>query len=136
MRKLGDELRALRNDPQADPRKADALIDQIEGIRADRMKADFRFDQDLKKILTPEQRKKLDQIKSRLGDRRGYRGAYGRYGYGYGYGYPYYGYPYFGFGMGFGYRPFGFWGLGHRGFFGSRFHRFGGFRHFGRGFRR
>ncbi len=141
-RKLGDELRALRNDPQADPRKADALIDRIEGIRADRMKSDFRFDQDLKKILTPEQRKKLDQLRTRSEERRGYRGYYGPFGYGHGYyGSPYYGYgyPLWGFGLGFGrfYRPFGFWGgFMHRGFFGSRFHRFGGRSHFGHGFRR
>jgi Spy/CpxP family protein refolding chaperone len=130
MRKLDDEFRALREDPKADPRKADALIDRMEKLRADRMKSDFRFHQDLDRILTPEQRKKLDEIRSRF-DRRGPRG-YGLYGFGY---------PGWGFGLGFGrfYRPFAFGYLGafpHRGFFGTRFHRFGGWSHSGRGFRR
>ncbi len=133
MRQLSDQLKALRDDPKADPRKADALIDQLEAIRADQMKSDFRFDKDLEKILTPEQRKKFEQFRSRSERRRSY---YPGYGYGYGYGFsPYYPYfPYFGFG-GF-YRPF-FWGYrgffgGFHGFFGPRFHNFRGFR---RGFR-
>jgi Spy/CpxP family protein refolding chaperone len=69
MRKLGDELRALRNDPQTDPKKADALIDRLTQLRGEEMKADFRQHQEFLKILTPEQREKLAQFRGRTGRR-------------------------------------------------------------------
>jgi Spy/CpxP family protein refolding chaperone len=69
MRKLGDELRTLRNDPQADPKKADALIDRLTRLRGEEMKADFRQHQEFLKILTPEQREKLAQFRGRMARR-------------------------------------------------------------------
>lgn len=130
MRKLDDQLRALRDDPKADPKKADALIDNLMRLRADEMKSGFRFRQDFMNILTPEQREKLTSMRSRFMGRM----PEGRFGYG---GF----FPFLRWGFGGFMRPFmgryfggifgGFGGFhrGFRGFGGRGFDRFHGVRH-------
>jgi Spy/CpxP family protein refolding chaperone len=71
MMKLGDEMRQLRQDPQANQAKIDALIDQRAGLMASHEKAAVRARIDRNKIFTPEQLEKLKAMRSRLGARGG-----------------------------------------------------------------
>ncbi len=69
MRKLKDEFRVLRNDPQSDPTKADGLIDRMSKLKADWMKAGLRHRQEIDRILTPRQKEKLALLRSRIQNR-------------------------------------------------------------------
>jgi Spy/CpxP family protein refolding chaperone len=74
MAKLGDEMRELRQDPQANQAKIDTLIDKRAGLMASHEKAAIRARIDRDKIFTPEQREKLKAMRSRWAA----RGARGR----------------------------------------------------------
>ncbi len=74
MRKLRDETRELAQDPQANQKGIDALIDRRAGLVAERQKAGFRARAERDKIFTPEQREKLKTLKSRFAGRRGLAG--------------------------------------------------------------
>ena len=67
MRKMQAELRDLTNDPKADQKKIDGLIDGMSKLRADRQKAAFRNRDEMKKIFTPEQWEKMQNVRGRLG---------------------------------------------------------------------
>lgn len=77
MKKLGDEFRSLRDDPKADPKKVDALVDRMAKLRADQMKAGFQHRRDFESILTPEQRDKMAKFHDRLGEFRGRSRGFG-----------------------------------------------------------
>ena len=66
MKKYRDEMQALRKDPKGDPKKAEALIDQMFKLRADRAKAGIKTGQEWQKIFTPEQLEKMKQGRHRL----------------------------------------------------------------------
>jgi len=68
MRKLQTEFREVRNDPKADRKKIDGLIDEMAKLRADRMKGSFRNQDERKKIFTPEQLEKMKDFGERLRD--------------------------------------------------------------------
>ncbi len=69
MAKLGDEMRQLRQDPQASQGKIDALIDKRAGLMAQHEKDAFRARADRNKIFTPEQLGKLKAMRTRLAGR-------------------------------------------------------------------
>lgn len=62
---LQKQLREARQDPKADPKKIEGLIDEIFKIRASQMKARLRHQSEIEKILTKEQKEKLDQARQR-----------------------------------------------------------------------
>jgi hypothetical protein len=101
MKKARDEFRALRDDPKADPNKVDALIDQMSKLSADKMKARLQHRRDFEKILTPQQKDKLSQLRDRRrefwgeGRRFGFMNRYRGFGPGFGRGFR------FGYGQGF-----------------------------------
>lgn len=86
MAKIRTEMRELAKDPQANQGKLDALIDRTAKLRAEREKAAFRDRIERDKVLTPEQRERLEALRQRLADRplRMGRGALaaGRSGFG------------------------------------------------------
>lgn len=63
MARLRDEFRKLMEDPKADEKKVNSLIDEMSKLRAERMKAMFRYRKEWEKILTPEQLKKLEEYR-------------------------------------------------------------------------
>ena len=67
MREMQTEFRDLTNDPKADQKKIDGLIDEMSRLRADRQKAAFRNRDEWKKIFTPEQMEKMQNVRGRLG---------------------------------------------------------------------
>jgi Spy/CpxP family protein refolding chaperone len=67
--KLRDEMRQLRQDPQANQAKIDALIDKQAGLMASREKSALRARVERDKIFTPEQLEKLKAMRSRLAGR-------------------------------------------------------------------
>lgn len=75
MRKLREDWRAVRRDPQADPKKVDALIDETTRLRADHWKAAYHSRTELRKMFTPEQLAKLDRFKERMRDWKMARGS-------------------------------------------------------------
>ena len=76
MAKLGDEMRQLRQDPQANQGKMDALIDKRAGLMAQHEKDAFRARAERNKIFTPEQLEKLKAMRARWAG-RGARGGMG-----------------------------------------------------------
>jgi len=80
MAKLGDEMRQLRQDPQTNQGKIDALIDKRAGLMAQHEKDAFRAGAERNKIFTPEQLEKLKALRTRWAG----RGAAGRLGMGWG----------------------------------------------------
>lgn len=74
MAKVRDEMRQLRQDPQASQAKIDALIDKRAGLMAAHEKDAFRARAERNKIFSPEQLEKLRTMRARLAD----RGAAGR----------------------------------------------------------
>jgi len=66
MRKMQTEFRDLTNDPKADLKKVDGLIDEMAKLRASRQKASFRNREEMKKIFTPEQLEKMQNVGGRL----------------------------------------------------------------------
>jgi len=67
MRKMQTELHDLTDDPKADQKKIDGLIDEMFKLRADRQKASFRNRAEWKNIFTPEQLEKMQNVRGRLG---------------------------------------------------------------------
>ncbi len=63
---LQKQLREARQDPKADPKKIDSLIDEIFKLRAAQMKARIKHQAEIEKVLTKEQKDKLDQAKQRM----------------------------------------------------------------------
>jgi len=63
MTKLRLEFRKLMEDPKADEKKVNSLIDEMAKLRAERMKAMFKNRKEWEKILTPEQLKKLEEYR-------------------------------------------------------------------------
>ena len=63
MTKLRQEFRKLMQDPKADEKKVNSLIDEMAKLRAERMKAMFKNRKEWEKILTPEQLKKLEEYR-------------------------------------------------------------------------
>ena len=59
MAKLGDEMRQLRQDPQANQGRIDALIDKRAGFMAQHEKDAFKARAERNKVFTPEQLEKL-----------------------------------------------------------------------------
>jgi Spy/CpxP family protein refolding chaperone len=74
MAKINDEMRQLREDPQANEAKIDVLIDKRAALTASHEKTAVRAAIDRDKIFTPEQREKLRAMRQR----RAARGAMGR----------------------------------------------------------
>lgn len=77
MNKMRDELRALRGEAQADPKRVEALIDSMSKLRADRMKSALQHRREMESILTPQQREKMAAFRGRV---RGLREAGRGYG--------------------------------------------------------
>lgn len=71
MGKMRGELNALVKNPNLDPSKADGLIDEMARLRAERQKAGLRQRSEIRKILTPQQLKKLDEYRDSFRDRGG-----------------------------------------------------------------
>jgi len=69
MEKMRGEFNVLVKDPNLDPSKADGLIDEMARLRAERQKAGLRQRSEMRKILTPEQRKKLGEYRDSFRDR-------------------------------------------------------------------
>ncbi|MGB9907059.1 MAG: Spy/CpxP family protein refolding chaperone [Candidatus Saccharicenans sp.] len=63
MAQLRQEFRKLMQDPKADEKKVNSLIDEMAKLRAERMKAMFKNRKEWEKILTPEQLKKLEEYR-------------------------------------------------------------------------
>ncbi len=63
---LQKQLREARQDPKSDPKKVDSLIDEIFKLRAAQMKAQVKHQGEVEKILTKEQKEKLDQARQRM----------------------------------------------------------------------
>jgi len=86
MEKMSGELRALLRDPNGDRKRAEGLIDDMARLRAERMKTRLRHRDEMRTILTPEQRKKLDEYRESFAARRrdGARRPLGRFGGGFG----------------------------------------------------
>jgi Spy/CpxP family protein refolding chaperone len=61
--KLHEDLRKLSQDPKADEKKVNSLIDEISKLKAERMKAQFKNRKEWEKIFTPEQLKKLEEYR-------------------------------------------------------------------------
>jgi Spy/CpxP family protein refolding chaperone len=76
MDKLRGELDDLTKSPDFDMGKAEKLIDEMSRLRADREKAGLRHRLEMRKVLTPEQLKKLDECRASFG--RGGRAGFGR----------------------------------------------------------
>jgi Spy/CpxP family protein refolding chaperone len=72
VRKLRTELREAMNNPQADEKKIDGLIDEMSRVRASQMKNGLRSAREMEKVLTPEQLKKFREARARMGERRGF----------------------------------------------------------------
>jgi hypothetical protein len=67
MKKVRQDMQALRKDGQADPAKLNDLIDQSFKLRADQAKAGFKNAEVWKKIFTQEQLDKMKNVRSRQG---------------------------------------------------------------------
>lgn len=67
IQELHKQLREARQDPKADPKKIDSLIDEIFKLRAAQMKAQIKHQGEIEKILTKEQKDKLAQARQRMG---------------------------------------------------------------------
>jgi Spy/CpxP family protein refolding chaperone len=82
LKKLNGQLRETMKDPKADPKKVDALIDEVSKLKADRMKSGLRHRKELETIFTPEQLAKIKDYKEAFGDRTPLmgRGGLGRRG--------------------------------------------------------
>lgn len=80
MKKINGELEAVLKDPGLDPKKADGLIDEMARLRAEHLKSGLRHRYDMRKILTPDQIKKLDEYREafRAGRRAGRMRPLGR----------------------------------------------------------
>jgi Spy/CpxP family protein refolding chaperone len=63
---LQKQLREARQDPKADPKKIEGLIDEIFKLRASQMKARIKFQGEMDKVLTKEQKDKLVQARQRM----------------------------------------------------------------------
>ncbi|MCX7972912.1 MAG: Spy/CpxP family protein refolding chaperone [Candidatus Aminicenantes bacterium] len=63
---LQKQLREARQDPKADSKKIDGLIDEIFKLRASEMKARIKHQGEIEKLLTKEQRDKLAQARERM----------------------------------------------------------------------
>jgi len=117
MKKLRDEFRSLRDDPKADPKKVDALVDQMAKVQADQMKAGIRNRRDFESMLTPDQRAKMAKFRDRIrefrGGSRGFGPMQGNRGFGRGFGHGLFQGFRRGFEQGFG-RLFGCPGIFHR----------------------
>jgi Spy/CpxP family protein refolding chaperone len=70
MNKMQEDLKALRDDPKADPKKVEDLIDELSRMRAEEAKAMFRDRKEFEQVLTPEQLEKLSKIRDWRGERR------------------------------------------------------------------
>jgi Spy/CpxP family protein refolding chaperone len=71
--KMGEEMKKLLADPNADQKKVDSLIDEMAKLQATRMKSNIRFRQDMGKVFTPQQLEKLKKAKSAFQGLRGVR---------------------------------------------------------------
>lgn len=71
MRKSREEMRGLAQDPKADQKKIDGLIDKQAKLRADRAKAGFRNRAAFEKMFTPEQLEKMKAFRARFEGRPG-----------------------------------------------------------------
>lgn len=80
MDKLRGELDELTKSPDFDLGKADQLIDEMSRLRAGQDKAGLRHRLEMRKVLTPEQLKKLDEYRASFGRGRNawLGGAFGR----------------------------------------------------------
>jgi len=67
MKKVRQDMQALRKDGQADPAKLNELIDQSFKLRAEQAKAGFKNAEVWKKIFTQEQLDKMKNVRSRQG---------------------------------------------------------------------
>jgi Spy/CpxP family protein refolding chaperone len=63
MRSMREEFRKLMQDPKADRKKLDSLIDEMAKMKAERMKSALKNREEWRKIFTPEQLKKLDEYR-------------------------------------------------------------------------
>ncbi|MDH5467370.1 MAG: Spy/CpxP family protein refolding chaperone [Candidatus Aminicenantes bacterium] len=70
MRKLRQEMRELIQDPESNEKGILDLYEQMSRLRAERFRNSLRDRNEFRKILTPEQLEKLDNLKSRMGERR------------------------------------------------------------------
>lgn len=66
LQELQKQLREARQDPKADPKKIDGLIDEIFKLRASQMKAAIKHQGEVEKVLTKEQKDKLSQARQRI----------------------------------------------------------------------
>ncbi len=66
MEKFRAELRELREDPQVNEKKIDALIDETFKLRAGHLKSSFKHQAEVKKVFTPEQQEKLAKLRARM----------------------------------------------------------------------
>jgi Spy/CpxP family protein refolding chaperone len=69
MRKLREDMREAMKNPEANEAKINGLIDEMSGLRAERMKRGLARTREMRKILTPEQREKLAKRRGRRAGR-------------------------------------------------------------------
>jgi Spy/CpxP family protein refolding chaperone len=77
MRRLRTELREAMKNPQSDEKKIDGLIDEMSRLRATQMKNGLRAAREMEKVLTPEQLKKFNEARARMGWRQGFGPGFG-----------------------------------------------------------
>lgn len=66
MRRMREDLRLAMEEPKADQKKIEALVDEMHGLMAVQMKSRLNFRKDMEKILTPEQLEKLKNARFRM----------------------------------------------------------------------
>lgn len=74
MDKIRTESRELLRDPEANRARLDELIDRRAKLRAEREKSDLRTRAERDKIFTPEQRAKIERLRSSRWGRMGVAG--------------------------------------------------------------
>lgn len=73
LRKMRLDLGKLMEDPEADEKKMEALIDEMAKLRADHFKGSLRHKREMRKIFTPEQLEKIDSTRKRISELRALR---------------------------------------------------------------
>jgi Spy/CpxP family protein refolding chaperone len=63
--KMQQDLRQILEDPKADQKKVEGLVDEIHRLKAAQMKAHLKFRKEREAVFTPEQLEKLKKARTR-----------------------------------------------------------------------
>ncbi len=66
--KMRQDLRKAMQDPKADQKKIEGLVDEMHRAKAEQMKSHLKFRKEMEKILTPEQLDKFKNARERMGN--------------------------------------------------------------------